>query len=74
MVKKQKKNIRKNRTSKQFNIACEKARKVNASTEVDTCSEQLSPFGGIMGLANSGEFCGEIGEIGGKSGRFYFSK
>jgi hypothetical protein len=50
MVKKQKKNIRKNRTSKQFNIACERARRINASTEVETCSEQLSPFGGLLGL------------------------
>jgi hypothetical protein len=50
MVKKQKKRIRKNRTSKQFNNACGRARKINASTEVETCSEQLSPFGGLLGL------------------------
>jgi hypothetical protein len=50
MVKKRKKNIRKNRISKQFNNACGRARKINASTEVETCSEQLSPFGGLLGL------------------------
>jgi hypothetical protein len=27
-----------------------RARKINASTDYDTCSEQLSPFGGLLGL------------------------
>ncbi len=50
MVKKQKKNIRKSHDSKRFNAACVRARKINASTEVETCSEQLSAFGGLLGL------------------------
>ena len=50
MVKKQKENSRKSRASKQFNLACGRARKINASTEAETCSEQLSPFGGLLGL------------------------
>jgi len=50
MVKKQKKNNRKKLNSKQFNVDCGRARKINASTEVETCSEQLSPFGGLLGL------------------------
>ncbi len=36
MVKKQK-NIRKSHDSKRFNAACVRARKINASTEVETC-------------------------------------
>ena len=27
-----------------------RARKINASTDYETCSEQLSPFGGLLGL------------------------
>jgi hypothetical protein len=50
MVKKRKKNNRKSLASKQFNAAFGSARKINASTEVETCSEQLSPFGGLLGL------------------------
>ncbi|MEN6623863.1 MAG: IS1380 family transposase [Smithella sp.] len=50
MVKKQKKNSRKSGVSKRFNENCERARKINASTKVATCSEQLSPFGGLLGL------------------------
>jgi len=50
MVKKQKKNIRKSRVSKLYNEACGRARKINASTAYGTCGEQLSPFGGLLGL------------------------
>lgn len=48
MVKRRKKNIRKNGASKRFNEV--RARTINASTEVDTCTEQMSPFGGLLGL------------------------
>ncbi len=50
MVKKQKKNIRKRRVGKRYNEPNERARKINASTAYETCSEQLSPFGGLLGL------------------------
>jgi hypothetical protein len=50
MVKKHEKDSRKSRASKQFNNDCGRARKINASTEVTTCGEQLSPFGGLLGL------------------------
>jgi hypothetical protein len=50
MVKKQKKNNRKKHNSKRFNGDCGRARKINASTAVETCSEQLSAFGGLLGL------------------------
>lgn len=50
MVKRQEKDNRKKHDSKRFNVDCGRARKINASTEVETCSEQLSPFGGLLGL------------------------
>lgn len=50
MVKKQKKDSRKSYVSKRLNETCGRARKINASTAVATCSEQLSPFGGLLGL------------------------
>ncbi len=50
MVKRQKKNIRKSGASKRFNEVGARARNINASTEVDTCTEQMSPFGGLLGL------------------------
>ena len=50
MVKKHKKNIRKKRTSKGFTKNQTKARKINASTIYDTCTERLSPFGGLLAL------------------------
>lgn len=50
MVQKLKKNSRKRHDSMRFNAACGKARKINASTEVETCSEPQSPFGGLLGL------------------------
>jgi hypothetical protein len=50
MVKRQKKNTRKNRNGKGFCKNPAKARKINASTPYETCTEQLSPFGGLLAL------------------------
>ena len=48
MVKRQKKNTRKKRSRKGLRKISADARNINASTEVDTCTEQLSPFGGLL--------------------------
>ena len=50
MVKSKKSNFRKNRNPKGFNPNGAKAKKISASTAFDTCSEQLSPFGGLLPL------------------------
>jgi len=50
MVKQRKKNNRKSRNSKGFNGNCVEARNINASTVYETCTEQLSPFGGLLAL------------------------
>ena len=50
MVKKRNKDSRKSFGSKRFNEDFPGARKINASTAYGTCSEQLSPFGGLLGL------------------------
>jgi len=50
MVKRRKKNTRKNRIRKGFCKNPTKARKINASTPYETCTEQLSPFGGLLAL------------------------
>jgi hypothetical protein len=50
MVKQRKKNNRKRRNSKGFNKDRAEARKINASTVYETCTEQLSPFGGLLAL------------------------
>ena len=50
MVKRRKKNTRKNRNRKGFSKNRAKARKINASTAYETCTEQLSPFGGLLAL------------------------
>ena len=50
MVKRRKKNISKKYTSKGFTGNQANARKINASTEYDTCTERLSPFGGLLAL------------------------
>ena len=50
MVKTHKKNTRKNRIRKGFCKNRAKARKINASTVYETCTEQLSPFGGLLAL------------------------
>jgi hypothetical protein len=43
MVKQQRKNNRKNQSSKGFTANSAKARKIKASMEYETCDEQLSP-------------------------------
>jgi len=48
MVKTRKKNNKKRRSSKGFEANAAKARRINASTEFGTCTEQLSPFGGLL--------------------------
>ena len=50
MVKRRKKNTRKNRNRKGFSQNRAKARNINASTAYETCTEQLSPFGGLLAL------------------------
>jgi len=50
MVKKRKKNNWKNHIRKGFCKNRAKARKINASTPFATCTEQLSPFGGLLAL------------------------
>ena len=50
MVKRRKENSRKNRIRKGFCKNRTKARKINASTPYETCTEQLSPFGGLLAL------------------------
>ena len=50
MVKRRKKHNRKSRNSKGFNKDRAEARKINASTGYETCTEQLSPFGGLLAL------------------------
>ena len=50
MVKRRKKNNRKSRNSKGFNAKGAEARKINASTRYETCTEQLSPYGGLLAL------------------------
>jgi hypothetical protein len=50
MVKKQIRNTTKTPVSKADKKECPGARKINASTYYETCSEQLSPFGGALAL------------------------
>ena len=50
MIKRQKYITSKNRIRKGFCKNRAKARKINASTPYETCSEQLSPFGGLLAL------------------------
>jgi hypothetical protein len=50
MVKRRKKVSRKSRGGKGFCANRARARKINASTEFETCSERLSPFGGLLAL------------------------
>ena len=50
MVKERKKSNRKRRNSKGFNKKRVEARNINASTVYETCTEQLSPFGGLLAL------------------------
>jgi len=50
MVKSSKSKNRKNRKNKGFRKNAARARKINASTPHETCSEQLSPFGGLLAM------------------------
>jgi hypothetical protein len=50
MVKTNKSKNRRNRKNKGIRKTAEKARKINASTPYETCSEQLSPFGGLLAM------------------------
>jgi hypothetical protein len=50
MVKRRKQRSSKTRGRKEFCANRAKARKINASTAYETCSEQLSPFGGVLAL------------------------
>ncbi len=50
MVKTRKSEFSENRNYKGFSADGVRAKKINASTAYDTCSEQLSPFGGLSPL------------------------
>lgn len=50
MVKRRKNISRKNRSGKGFKANRAKAITIRASTRFETCSEQLSPFGGLLAL------------------------
>ena len=50
MVRQRKNDNTKTRNSKGSDDQFVRARKINASTSYDTCNEQLSPFGGLLGL------------------------
>jgi len=50
MVKSNKSKKRKNRKAKGFRDTPARSKKINASTPYDTCTEQLSPFGGVLPL------------------------
>ena len=50
MVKRRNQTNRKKRSRKGFCEKRPKPRKINASTAYETCSEQLSPFGGLLPL------------------------
>ena len=55
MVKQRKKYSKKKLVGKGLKRNTAKARKINASTPVETCSEQLSPFGGLLALVKFAE-------------------
>lgn len=50
MVKKQNKDNTKKVASKGFEDSVQRPRKINASTGFETCTEQISAFGGLLGL------------------------
>ena len=50
MVKSSKSKKRKNRKGKGIGTKPVRSKKINASTPYDTCTEQLSPFGGVLPL------------------------
>ena len=50
MVKQRKRHTKKKRNGKGFSSNGDQSRKINASTQFDTCTERLSPFGGLLAL------------------------
>ena len=50
MVKSLKSNSRQNCNNKGFSKNRTRANKINASTAHDTCTERLSPFGGLLAM------------------------
>ena len=50
MVKTPKKNTNEKRSSKGFKTNGAKAKKINASTTYETCTERISPFGGLLAV------------------------
>ena len=50
MVKTQNDHITKKLEGKGFEERAPRARKIDASTPYETCTEQISPFGGLLGL------------------------
>ena len=50
MVKTNKSKNRRNRKNKGIREDAVRPRKINASTQYETCSEQLSPFGGLLAM------------------------
>ena len=48
MVKQRKKNTKKKHNGNGIKENGAKAREINASTVFETCTEQLSPFGGLI--------------------------
>jgi hypothetical protein len=50
MVKSNKSKNRRNRKNKGIREGAARARKINASTPYETCSEQLTPFGGLLAM------------------------
>lgn len=50
MAKRRKNNIRKTCKGKGFTKKLVKAKKINASTRIETCDESLSPFGGLLAV------------------------
>ena len=50
MVRKQNKDTTNSPISKEFAQTEARARKINASTVFETCTEQITPFGGLLGL------------------------
>jgi len=50
MVKQRKENTRKRRSSNGFKRNYDRARKINAFTPYETCTEQISQFGGLLAV------------------------
>lgn len=55
MVKSKNQILKKTATIKDLTQLAQRLKKINVSTAYDTCSEQLSPFGGLLPL-NAAKF------------------